>query len=31
MKKIEIIENFLDKDDLITLSNLKLDSVPNDS
>ena len=31
MKKIEIIENFLDKDDFITLSNLKLDSVPEDS
>ena len=31
MKKIEIIENFLDKKDFITLSNLKLDSVPEDS
>ena len=31
MKKIEIIENFLDKNDFIILSNLKLDSVPKDS
>jgi len=31
VKKIEIIENFLDKNDFIILSNLKLDSVPKDS
>ena len=31
MEKIEIIENFLDKDDFNTLSNLKLESVAHDS
>ena len=31
MKKIEIIENFLDENDFNVLSNLKLDSVPENS
>ena len=31
MKKIEIIENFLDETDFETLSKLKLDTVPENS